>query len=155
MFRFRFQLPIAIFLIKWDIIALENEKNMVAISLDLRQRIVDSYEQGEGSIRDLAIRFKVCKNTVFSLIQQYRLTGTIAPKAVGGCKPKLNTTENLPIIERILLENSDATLAELCKLFSAKTDQAISISSMFRLIRKLGWTRKKKQFMHQNKKLLG
>ena len=40
---------------------------MSGISLDLRERIVEAYEQKEGSMRCIGKRFKVGKNTVLRL----------------------------------------------------------------------------------------
>jgi transposase-like protein len=36
---------------------------MSLYSLDLRRKIVDAYDRGEGSVRDLAERFDVAPNT--------------------------------------------------------------------------------------------
>jgi len=116
---------------------------MTGISLDLRQRIVEAYEQKEGSMRWIGKRFKVGKNTVLRLIKQKKETGDLTPKAKGGSKPSQTTTENQILISKILLEQNDATLSELCDLMSAETGQPISISNMHRLIVKIGWTRKK------------
>ena len=53
-------------------------------SADLRRRIVTLYEQGEGSIRQLAQRFQVSRDSVRCLIKQYRTTCSIAPKPYTG-----------------------------------------------------------------------
>lgn len=126
---------------------------MTAISQDLRQRIVETYAEGKGSIRDLAKRFKVCANTVFKLLKQYRETGNLTPKPKGGSKPTQTTSENLAIIKEILTENNDATLSELCDLMNKVTGQNISLTSMHRLVEKLGWTRKKRPCTLQSRTL--
>ena len=118
---------------------------MSGISLDLRERIVEAYEQKEGSMRCIGKRFKVGKNTVLRLTKQKKETGDITAKAKGGSKPKQTTPENQILISKILLEQNDATLSELCDLMSAETGKPISISSMHRLIEKIGWTHKKKR----------
>lgn len=124
---------------------------MTGISLDLRQRIVEAYEQKEGSMRWIGKRFKVGKNTVLRLTKQKKETGDLTPKAKGGSKPSQTTPKNQILISKILLDQNDATLSELCNLMSAETGQPISISSMHRLIVKIGWTRKKKLCTRQNK----
>jgi transposase len=64
---------------------------MRAHSLDLRQRIITAYEKEEGSIRELAKRFSVSKNSVHNLIKLYRATGSIEPiPSDVGAKPKFN-----------------------------------------------------------------
>jgi transposase len=124
---------------------------MTGISLDLRQRIVEAYEQKEGSMRCIGKRFKVGKNTVLRLTKQKKETGDITPKAKGGSKPKQTTVEKQILISKILSEQNDATLCELCDLMATETGEPISISSMHRLILKIGWTRKKKLCTRQNK----
>ncbi|MDM8567049.1 IS630 transposase-related protein [Candidatus Halobeggiatoa sp. HSG11] len=52
-------------------------------SMDLRKKIVETYKNGEGSIRKLAKRFKVSKGFIFSLLKRQKETGTIAPKPHG------------------------------------------------------------------------
>ena len=125
---------------------------MSGISLDLRERIVEAYEQKEGSMRCIGKRFKVGKNTVLRLTKQKKETGDITAKAKGGSKPKQTTPENQILISKILLEQNDATLSDLCDLMSAETGKPISISSMHRLIENIGWTHKKKLCTRQNKK---
>ena len=44
-------------------------------SLDLRRRIVAAYQNGEGSIRELAERFSVAPNTVQNYLRQVRTSG--------------------------------------------------------------------------------
>lgn len=52
---------------------------MKPYSIDLRQKIVDSYDCGEGSIRTIAERFRVSADCVRRLLKQQREQGTIAP----------------------------------------------------------------------------
>lgn len=57
---------------------------MKAYSLDLRQKIIDVYEQKEISQRQLAQRFCVANSFVVKLLRQYRATGKIAPLPFNG-----------------------------------------------------------------------
>lgn len=57
---------------------------MKAYSLDLRQKIIDVYEQEEISQRQLAKRFNVALSFVVKLLKQYRATGKITPKPFAG-----------------------------------------------------------------------
>ncbi len=50
---------------------------MPPYSLDLRQKVVESYENKEGSIRTIAKRFKVSKDFVQRLLKRYQNEGTI------------------------------------------------------------------------------
>ena len=47
---------------------------MPSYSLDLRQKVVESYENKEGSIRTIAKRFKVSKDFVQRLLKRYSVS---------------------------------------------------------------------------------
>jgi transposase len=53
---------------------------MKAYSLDLRQKIVDTYAEGNISQRHLAKQFRVALSFIDKLLKQHRETGNIAPK---------------------------------------------------------------------------
>ena len=54
-----------------------------AYSIDLRKKVIESYENNEGSIRKLAKRFKASKGFIFSILKKLKETGTIYPKPRG------------------------------------------------------------------------
>lgn len=113
-------------------------------SADLPQRIVTLYEQGEGSIRQLAKRFQVSQESVRLLIKQYRVTGSIAPKPyTGGPQPTLQATEH-EVLRELVEADNDATLAQLAERLAARTGPHVSGSTISRTLSKLGITRKKK-----------
>ncbi len=86
---------------------------MKPYSLDLRQRIIDAYSNEEGTIRQIAQRFKVSISSVRRLIKRYLSTGAIAPKPyTGGNKPKLKA-EHLEILANLISEDNDATNARI------------------------------------------
>jgi transposase len=47
----------------------------MAYSMDLRYRVVEAYERGEGSMQQLAERFRVNVSSVFDWIVRMRETG--------------------------------------------------------------------------------
>ena len=53
---------------------------MDTISVDLRQRILASYDQGEGTREDIAKRFRVSVGFVAKLLSQRRRTKDIGPR---------------------------------------------------------------------------
>ena len=128
---------------------------MKAYSLDLRQKIVDAYAEGNLSQRQLAKRFCVALSFIQKLLKQYRATGSIAPKPfAGGVKLKLNT-EQLVMLAELISANNDATLEEVVHLFQERTGVSISRATMGRMTQKLNMTFKKKRSMQQKKKLNG
>ena len=56
---------------------------MTAYSVDFRKKIIQLYEQGNISIRQLAKRFLISPDTVRRLLKQYRLTGDVTPQKCG------------------------------------------------------------------------
>ena len=113
-------------------------------SADLRQRIVTLYEQGEGSIRQLAKRFQVSPVSVRLRVKQYRATGSIAPNPyTGGPQPTLQATHH-EVLRELVEADNDATLVQLAERLGERTEVYVSGSTMSRTLSKLGITRKKK-----------
>lgn len=116
---------------------------MKAYSLDLRQKIVDVYQNEEISQRELAKRFSVTNSFVIKLLKQYRETGNIKPLAHGGgAKLKINP-EQLEILAELIEDNNDATLEELCQMFQERTKVIVSRATMGRMSQRLNLTLKK------------
>ena len=116
---------------------------MKAYSIDLRQKIVDVYQNELISQRQLAQRFKVSKSFVIKLLKQYRTTGDLKPLAHGGgAKLKVNS-EQLELIAELIENKNDATLEQLCQMFEKKTRVIISRATMGRISQRLNLTVKK------------
>jgi transposase len=86
---------------------------MKTISLDLRQRIVTSYDQGEGTREDIAKRYRVSLGFVAKMLHQRQRTGDIAPRhGFSGRKPKLQGIHRRQL-RALLAKKPDLTLQEL------------------------------------------
>ena len=86
---------------------------MRTVSLDLRQRIVDSYDKKEGTRPEIARRFRVSLGLVKKLLQQRRRTGDIAPRHhLSGRKPTIVATHRSQM-RALLARKNDLTLREL------------------------------------------
>ncbi|OLP15386.1 transcriptional regulator [Leptolyngbya sp. 'hensonii'] len=116
---------------------------MQPYSLDLRQKIVDAYLEGNTSQRQIAIQFRVAYSFVRKLIKQHRETGEIVPKQRTVQTPTKLSVEQLEILETIVESNNDATLAELCNLLEQRVGVRVGVSTMFRMLEKLNLTLKK------------
>jgi transposase len=115
---------------------------MKAYSLDFRQKIVDAYENKEGSIRQVAKRFKVAPSFVQKLLKRFQEGESLSPLPHGGgFSSKL--VGKIDVIEQLLDEKNDATLKELCQGFQKKTGIQVSSSTICRVLQKLKLTRKK------------
>lgn len=115
-----------------------------AYSEDLRHRIVEAYQNGEGSMAQMAERFSVSKNFVNTLIQRFKSTQSIAIKpGRGKPKPKLDEHQR-EIVRQLATENSDATLEELCELTYEHTGVRVSLPTMCRKLKQMNLPRKKR-----------
>ena len=111
------------------------------ISLDLRQRIVASYDHHEGTREEIAQRFRVSVGMVKKLLQQRRHTGDIAcrydrcgrrPKIVAGHRQELR---------QLLSHKPDLTLVELRQA----TQLDCSIQAIHYVLAEMGLTYKKRR----------
>ena len=116
---------------------------MRPLSLDLRQRIVDAYQRGEGTQRALALRFDVGAATVERLLRQWRQTGALTPRTSPGRTPLLSTEER-EIVRAWISEMPDLTQSELAERFEEHTGRRVSRRTMGRMRQSLGLTRKKR-----------
>jgi transposase len=115
---------------------------MKAYSIDLRQKVVDAYEQQEGSQRELAERFKVSPNFVRLLLKRHQTEGTIEPKPhTGGFESKL--AHHLDLVQQLVEQDNDATLEELCAQLEQQAQIRVSPSTLCRTLQQLNLTRKK------------
>lgn len=116
---------------------------MKAYPVEIRQKIVDTYAEGNISQRELAKRFKVAKSFVQKLLKQHRETGSVEPKIrTQQTPPKLNV-QQLEALREIIREHHDATLDELRYYLKLRTTVSVSVSTMFRTLSKMRITRKK------------
>lgn len=86
---------------------------MKTLSLDLRERILASYDGGEGTREAIADRFRVSLGMVKKLLQQRRHTGQIGPRHhLSGRKPMIVAAHHRQM-RSLLGGKPDLTLKEL------------------------------------------
>jgi transposase len=120
---------------------------MGTISLDLRERILASYDQKEGNREEIASRYRVSLGLVKKLLQQRRRTGDIAPRhRFSGPKPRI-----LPFHEQqmklLLARKPDLTLAELRQTMQLDC----TLPAIHYVLARLGLTYKKRHSAPANK----
>jgi transposase len=116
---------------------------MKAYSLDLRQKILRASDQGLGSQRAIAALFGVSLSFVEKLLRRRRTTGDIAPRPhAGGRRPSCDEAA-LAQVRRLVREQPDVTLAELCERLLAERGLRVSVPTMGRLVITLRLPRKK------------
>ena len=114
---------------------------MKAYSCDLRARILAAVDAGDPH-HQIATRFQVSRATVTRLIRLRRTTGTVTPRPRRGRPARLGAALDAGLRSQLAAQ-PDATLAEHGATWEATTGHSVSVSTMFRAIARLGWTRKK------------
>ena len=117
---------------------------MKAYSLDLRQRVVQSYEQGQSSIADVAEQFRVSTSFVKKMLRQWRQTADLAPLPHGGGKPPSLSQSQRQLLQRKVKAQGDISLAELQQSLSEEASLSVHLSTLSRALSALGLARKKR-----------
>lgn len=113
---------------------------MRTLSLDLRERILASYDRDEGTRPEIAHRFRVSLGMVKKLLQQRRHTGDIGPRHhLAGRKPMI-VASHRSRMQSLLARKNDLTLRELREATGLQCSlQAINVA-----LGKMGLTYKKR-----------
>jgi transposase len=113
-------------------------------SMELRTRVVEASEAGEGTFRELAERFKVGEATVNRWVSLKRRTGSVEPSPMGGAnRPRLVDAAGEALLRDLLDNNADCTLLELGEAYLEARGVRVSSQTMSSTVRRLGYTRKK------------
>jgi len=113
---------------------------MPVYSQDLRKRVIDTIERGDGSLRQIAQRFLVSLSFVVRLVRHYRTTGSLEPKPHGGGRQPALSPAQLKRLAALIRKKPDATLEELRQRLGVDC----STMAIVRALKKLKITRKKK-----------
>jgi transposase len=116
---------------------------MKAYSLDLRQKIIDTYNSEKISQRQLAKQFRVALSFVEKLLKRYRETGEIGAKHMEVDERPSLAREQLATVAQLIEANNDATLEELCEQLAHRHEVSISRATMGRVTQQLNLTVKK------------
>ncbi len=117
---------------------------MRAYSTDLKERLVRAVAAGQP-MREAARRFNVAVTTVKRAVVQARETGSLERKPIPGC-PRRIGPEQEGVLRARLEAAPDATVLEHCAWWAEHFDQQLSEATMWRAMRRLGWTHKKRHW---------
>jgi transposase len=115
-------------------------------SADLRVRVVRAHKAGEGTYDEIALRFGVGRASVSRWLRLERETGTLVPGRHGGGQTSKLDKEQLEQFRRIVLAKPDATRAEMAKTLKKETKVTVSVATVGRALRRIGFTRKKSRY---------
>jgi transposase len=114
---------------------------MRTLSLDLRERILDSYDHQEGTREEVATRYRVSLGMVKKLLQQRRRTGDIGPRHhFSGRKPMILEAHQRKL-RALLGHKPDLTLKELRQAVALNC----SLPAIHYALEKIGLTYKKRR----------
>ena len=114
---------------------------MRTLSLDLRERILSSYDQEESTRAQVAARYRVSLGMVKKLLQQRRDTGDIRPRhRYSGRKPKI-LGRHRQQMRKLLDKKPDLTLKEL----RSAMQLSCSLPAIYYVLETMGLTYKKRR----------
>ena len=113
------------------------------ISVEVRKRVVAAHREGKGTYAELADVFQVGEASVSRWLRLDRETGSLEPKPPPGRAPKLDE-RGRAVLRELVEQDNDATLAELASRLHERTGVKLVVSTMCKVLAKMGISRKKK-----------
>jgi transposase len=107
---------------------------MKAYSLDLREKIIATYEAGGITQRELAKRFRVSLYFIVMLLRRWREEQTLSPKPRGANLKPLLTPEIMQFLDKELESRCDLSLTELCQRVEQQYRIRVSTKTMSRML---------------------
>jgi transposase len=123
---------------------------MKAYSLDFRKRVLAMCDKGRTT-REVARAFQVSESWVRRIKQLRREQGLVGPMPGGGRRHGHFDAARLSQMEGWLRQHPDATLEWLRARVLREMELRCSLMGIFRVVRKLGWSLKKKRFERPSK----
>jgi transposase len=114
------------------------EAIMRAYSQDLRERVLQAYDAGDGGYVTLSRRFRVAESTVYRWVGECRREGKRAPKLYRHGFVSVLDDDDGAVLRQLVEEQPDATLAEYATRFEAPTGWAVSLPSVCRALKRWG-----------------
>ena len=115
----------------------------VPCSADLRKKIIDAYNNNEGTLHETAVRFKVSVRSVWNFVSRFRKENTVEPRHKAGGKSRSVNPDEEIILKELPAQEPDAALEELCGKFTEKACKNVSVSAVYRSLKRMKTTRKK------------
>lgn len=110
--------------------------------IELRRRAVSAYDEGEGSIREIAERFTIGTATLKRWLKRAE-AGCLDASPMGGSRGTLVDAEGEKMIHTMLTDVPDLTLVELSEAYTGETGVVVSPQTMSATVARMGFTRKR------------
>ena len=119
---------------------------MNAYSKDLRKRVLAAVDRGTA-YGEVSRLFGLSLATIGRYVRRRRETGEVAPRPSPGRTPRIcESAEERGALWAQLEANPEATLERHRELWEERGGARVSISTMSRAIRRLGWTYKQRRW---------
>lgn len=111
--------------------------------LELRQRVMDAYDDGEGSIVEICERFRVSRNLIRDWDKLRKETGSLMPHRMGGARD--HSAERVvdgagdEFLRDLLRELPDTTALEAVAAYREQFDVEVHPEAMRRTFHRLGF----------------
>lgn len=92
------------------------------LSMDLRVRIVERYQEDGATVDSVAAQFGVGRASVSRFLRQQRETGHLEPRKLGGGHGSLIADDELDNVHVLVEEKPDRTQEELVDAYEARTE---------------------------------
>jgi transposase len=115
----------------------------MALSIDIRQRVVAAYKANEGGYITLSKRFRVGECSVKRWVALEQETGDVKRRPRGGGNPAKIATESLSKLAELVKEKPDRTNQELADEWNRREGTGLSRSAMVRALKRAGLSLKK------------
>jgi transposase len=123
---------------------------MKAYSLDLRQRVVETYKTGMLTIKAVAEHFLVGETFVKKMLRQERETGAVKAYSYGGGRRRALNNRQMRKLKRLLNAEPDLTLVDLQEKLLSEDRVQVSIATLARVLTEIGLPRKKSRHLPES-----
>jgi transposase len=121
-------------------------RGMKTYSQDLREKMLAALDRGMPRKEAVGI-FGVSPATLKRWLRRRRETGSVVPKRRPGMRPRIGASaDERRTLWRQLEEHPEATLEEHRELWERERGVRVSVATMSRAIRRLGWTYKQRRW---------
>lgn len=124
----------------------------MSYSMDLRRRVVDAYESGNGTREELGQLFNLGTATIGRWVRRKIENGTPHPLPRGGGKSRRIGAIGECVLLGILERTPDATLQEIAEKYAWTTHMPMNASVISHSMKRLEITRKKRRFLPTSEK---
>ncbi len=117
---------------------------MKSYSLDLREKIIEAYQAGDITQRELAARFRVSTFFIVKLLGLHRRGESLEARRRGGRRKPILNKEMREFVKAELEKQNDLTLPELIERVAEGFHLSVSAPTMCRALKEMNLRRKKR-----------